>query len=53
MSQFEIKITGSGTPTEIVDALAQLQRNILASTPDELDGAQWEDPTLMTQMELI
>jgi hypothetical protein len=52
MKSYTIKITGSGTPLEIVDALSAVQKSILASTEDKLDGAQLEDETLMTVIEL-
>ena len=47
---YYIKITGSGTLLEIVDALSAVQKSLLAATPDELDGAEWENETLMTEV---
>jgi hypothetical protein len=52
MKKFEIKITGSGTPLEIIDALAGVQRSILATMP-ELDDVEWEDPILMTEISAL
>lgn len=49
--EFEIKITGSGTKQELEKALQQVVDNIKASTDEELDGSQWEDPTLMTEID--
>jgi len=45
-----IKITGNGTLLEIVDALSGVQKSLLAATPEDLDGAEWEDKTLMTEV---
>ncbi len=45
-----IKITGSGTLLEIVDALSAVQKSLLAATPEEMEGAEWEDETLMTEV---
>lgn len=55
---FEIKITGSGTAQEIIDALRGVADSIMEQTRSEhetavLDGARWEDPTLMTEIDAI
>lgn len=51
---FTIKITGSGTAEQLEIALRQVARNIqdLAQNgkESELDGASWEDPTIMTEI---
>jgi hypothetical protein len=46
---YDIKISGSGTPKEIVESLMRLIESI-SETPSVviLDGAEWEDSTLMT-----
>lgn len=48
--EFEIKITGSGTPEEIAKALVELAKTIRTdiSNGNDLDGAEYEDQTLMT-----
>ena len=51
MEQFEIKITGSGTPNEICKALADVISHIQQDkNKGTLDGAEWEDSTLMTEI---
>lgn len=59
MKKFEIKITGSGTQEEIVEALRNVANNILsagAGNPeglnDELDDTEWEDSTLVTKVDI-
>ncbi|MEK6829809.1 MAG: hypothetical protein AABY15_06850 [Nanoarchaeota archaeon] len=51
---FKIKITGGGTPQEIADALEQVVNNLRDSietgSTKELDGCEWEDPILMTEI---
>ena len=48
--EVEIKITGSGSPKELVKALQSIIKNI-QSTPevDLLEGQTWEDATLITE----
>jgi hypothetical protein len=48
---YEIKISGSGTPNEIANALVDLATQIRISTKKKLEGAEWEVPTLMTEIE--
>jgi hypothetical protein len=52
MKTYTIKITGSGTLTQIRTALQDVVDDIHARLP-ELSGpkAEWEDPTLMTEIE--
>ena len=55
MVTFKIKITGSGTPKEIIESLQKIIGNIKIAenkpnTTAVLDGAEWEDPTLMTEI---
>ena len=52
---YEIKISGSGTAKQIAAALRDIARNIQEASDGnneiaELDGANWEDPTLMTEI---
>ena len=51
---YEIKITGGGTAKEIADALKQIAENIQVAIDNNqeeiIDGASWEDPTLMTEI---
>lgn len=54
--KYSIKITGSGTTDEIINALKNVIENIeevskSASEIIALDGAEWEDGTLMTEIE--
>lgn len=55
---YEIKITGSGTAKQIAAALRQVAKQIQEAADNiptveqkTLDGAKWEDPTLMTVIE--
>ena len=45
-----IKITGGGTVLEVVDALSAVQKRLLASAPEDMDRAEWEDETLMIEV---
>lgn len=50
---FEIKITGSGTPEQLVEALREVARNILINAEHGvgmLDGSEWEDSVLVTEI---
>lgn len=55
--QIKIKIKGEGTPDEIVNALRVVAEEIhYAATcvgSEAFDDKQWEDPTLMTEIDLI
>ena len=49
--EFEIKITGSGTRDEIIKSLKLIIEGLEAETSDGvLDGAEWEDSTLCTEI---
>lgn len=53
---YEIKITGSGTAKQIAAALRDIAKNIQSAADGNheeqlLDGAEWEDPTLMTTID--
>ena len=52
---FEIKITGNGTPAEIIKSLLGIIGGIQEAIDSNqetaiLDGAEWEDETLMTEI---
>ena len=53
----EIKITGSGTAEEVVDALRRIATNIAINAVEHgvhmLDGSVWEDATLLTEIKAI
>lgn len=60
MYNYNIKITGSGTAEEIAQKLKSLAEEIEDSAKVEngmqrafLDGAEWEDETLMTTINVI
>ncbi len=49
MEQLEIKITGSGTQSELIEALKGVIASIEESKESTLMlGVEWEDATLMT-----
>lgn len=57
--EYSIKITGSGTASEIVRALELIATAISdkavrtrldSPEVEDLDGAEWEDSTLMTEI---
>lgn len=52
---FEIKISGSGTPDEIIKALQDIVDGIVEAKHSDnvdaaLDGATWEDEILITEI---
>ena len=50
-AEYDIKITGSGTGYQLAQALRELAEHIeltIKQSPESLDGAEWEDPYLMT-----
>ncbi len=54
--EFKVNITGSGTPQQIVDALNEIVKSIQEAQKSKhqnavLDGAVWEGPTLITEIE--
>jgi hypothetical protein len=48
--EFNIKITGSGTKEEILKSLLDLVKGIQESDTPILDGAEWEDKILITEI---
>lgn len=62
MKTYKIKITGEGTAMDIVNALDKIlhaihsrsiRENLDSPEIEDLDGAEWEDCTLMTEISLI
>ena len=56
--KYEIKITGSGTLKELEYALLSVAEEIHTARKSDLKGlgrpsVQWEDPTLMTEIDEI
>lgn len=51
---FEIKITGSGTAEQLVNALRDVARSIASVNTEHgtamLDGSKWEDAILVTEI---
>lgn len=52
---YKIKITGSGTAKELIESLQGIIDGISEASRGEhetasLDGAEWEDKTLMTEI---
>lgn len=54
--EYEIKITGGGKPYQLVEALIGVANSIQEAIHNEqhtcaiLDGAEWEDSTLFTEI---
>ncbi len=48
---YNIKITGSGTRDEIISALQEIIKGMKDETVGVLDGAVWEDETLLTEID--
>ena len=58
MKNYSIKITGQGTREDIAKALREIADLVFNPTgenlsDDYIDGAEWEDATLMTEISLI
>lgn len=51
--RYNIKITGSGTRDEIVEALKNVLTSIDESNVAVLDGAEWEDSILITEINVV
>ena len=45
-----IKITGGGTRKDISKALKLISKSILITPIEDIDGSEWEDCTLMTEI---
>ena len=50
---FEIKITGEGQRKHIIHALYDVIRSLESTDEHELDGSEWEDSVLMTEVNEI
>lgn len=50
MKNLTIKITGGGSPVAISKALDVISHAILTTPVEELDGSEWEDRILMTEI---
>jgi hypothetical protein len=50
MENLKIKITGGGTRDDVAKALLTIARQILDTPIEDLDGCEWEDCTLMTEV---
>lgn len=51
MKIFEIKISGSGTKEEIIEALVELSYSVDIASPEELSaGKTFEDETLCAEI---
>ena len=50
MENLKIKITGGGSREDISKALALISKSILETPIEDLDGCEWEDCTLMTEI---
>ncbi len=62
MTEYSIKITGEGTAQDVVSALRKvanaieskdIRDNLDSPEVEDLDGAEWEDNTLMTEIRKI
>jgi len=51
MENLKIKITGGGTRKDIANALELIAKSIRTTRVEDLDGCEWEDCTLMTEVE--
>jgi len=48
--QYYIKVTGSGSKEDILNALKALCKTIKSSSEAEMESAKWEDETLCTEL---
>ena len=53
MNNLTIKITGGGTRDDISKALFAIAKEILSTPVEDLDGSEWEDCTLMTEVNVV
>jgi len=54
--EYTIKITGEGTPAEIISALKQVAEDFqieIMRNPSWEGTPNWEDPTLLTEISLV
>lgn len=52
MKNLTIKITGGGSREDISKALDLISKAIISTPIEELDGSEWEDCTLMTEINI-
>lgn len=50
MNNYSIKITGSGSKEALIAALETVLSNLKMSSEQELESAEWEDATVMTEI---
>ncbi len=53
MQKFSLRITGSGFPEDIARRLREAADAIDTAAASDLDGAVWEDETLLTEIDII
>jgi len=53
MENLTVKITGGGTRKDISSALSLIAKSILETPIEDLDGSEWEDCTLMTEVNAV
>ena len=51
MENLKIKITGEGSRGDVHSALVLIAKALESTPIEELDGAEWEDCTLLTEIE--
>jgi hypothetical protein len=51
MENLKIKITGEGSRTDVHSALVLIAKALETTPIEELDGSEWEDCTLLTEIE--
>lgn len=52
MKNLIIKITGGGSREDISKALLLISNAILTTSVEDMDGCEWEDCTLMTEIRI-
>ena len=53
MKNLTVKITGGGTREDVSKALDLISKAILETPIEDLDGSEWEDCTLMTEINAV
>ena len=53
MENLTIKITGGGTREDISKALSHISKSILETPIEDIDGSEWEDCTLMSEINVV
>ena len=52
MKNLTIKITGGGSREDISSALSLIAKSILDTPIEDIDGSEWEDCTLLTEIDV-